>query len=428
MPPPFKKEEPKPAVLSSIDDILSKYYLDNPSPSKKGAKDRRSVRLPLGASETDKNLLEIERKAAQEKQDKLDKELGIDRVKDEAGEQRYQRRLSAREPYSPDREPVDLKGKSFKDSRRELRSQRTSPKSADKGALMEAIRSGEISLPSHPSDPVDRGLGYAMSGSKLIGDIATGDIVLEPALEAAGLDAETVEKAGRETRGGIGAGAGFVKGMQAGKYLPSWGKIAAPLFGALGGRVMADLTSSGYELDDSGLPYAKQPTTASEAVDTISTAAGTKSVLNTLKNAPALLRIAAGGTEAGALNEATLQAHSLIKEGKPLPSDLNSFFDRNKEALGLGGIVGKIAGSAKPVERIMRFDKAKVEVLDSLKEKLVKAQAMSRSNRTKGKRNAAKRLAEQLKKVDRSEDDLDVPTFIRDGGSDISRPEAQNKL
>ena len=440
----------------TIEDILSGIYRDIHHPDTPQAQLRRSARLPSRVAATDPTLLAESTKWREEKEKERDKEL-----EDRLG-------------ITVDRGPY----KSYLD-RLLLRKGRT-PETKEREKQKRDIRSGETTVPSHSDDLTDKLLGGAQSATRLIRDVATGDIIIDPALKAAGLDEESAEKAGRATKGGVGAGAGFVKGIQAAKILPAYLKPAAPLVGALAGRVMADLSSTDYEIDEeTGLPLATKPTTPTEIIETGSAALGSQSVLNTLKGAPTVLRLVVGGAEAAGINEATLQSINAAEAGEPLPMGAKDVWDRNKLALGLGAFIGKFAGgkpktpapvtgddvgeainkinnklksdiskvrkegiqkilnaaegkgedykllgdltgevkassaqkiikleaaAAKKVEKAYSklspeyaFEEARNKALSALREKMTQAKFIGSHGSTRGRRNAAKRLAQQLK-------------------------------
>ena len=367
-----------------LNDILSDIHRDIPEPGTEEARLRASARLPYGSAETDPKLLQVERDWRKQKAEKI--ERAGDREGEEGSESKgsYDRYLN----------------------RLFLRSSGT-PQTKEREKQKAAREKGLVTVPSHPTDKFDKWLGTLQSGLRMGSDVATGDIILDPALKAAGLDEESREEATRAGRGGAWTGTGFVSGLKAAKYIPGLpGKIAAPVVGALGGlagRTFADLQSSDYELDeDTGLPRASRPTTAKEGVEAVSTALGTQSILNTLKGAPTFLRMVAGSGEAGLINETTLQSISLLEKGKPLSLELKEVWDRNKIALGLGGLIGKFAGgkvkAPSTPDDLLKFEKARSDVLEALKSKMVDAKFMGVHASTRGKKNAAKRLAAQLKK------------------------------
>ena len=315
----------------SLEDFFSKIYRDIPEPDTKEAQLRTAARLPLRAAQTDPTLLEAEREDAKKKQEYQDELRGIDRTRTGNEFDRYLGRIG-------------------------LRGHRT-PKTEAREKQKELRESGEVTVPSHPSSSFDKFLGYGQSATRLVSDIGSGDIVLEPALKAAGLDEDSTKKATRAGRGGAGTATGLAWGMKAQKFLPTLAlKAAAPLVGALGGRIFADFVSSDYEIDEkTGLPLASEPTTKREGIEAVATGLGSQSVLTTLKSASSPLRMVVGGAEVSAVNELALQALNYTEKGEPLPMELNRLWDDHKLDLLLGGLVGKFAGGkARPTKMMTK--------------------------------------------------------------------------
>ena len=339
MPPPTGKELwDRMKQGQSLNDILSDIHRDIPEPDTEEARLRASARLPLGSAETDPKLLQVERDWRKQKAEK------IERAGDREGE-----------------EGSESKGSYDRYLNRLFHRQIRTPQTKEREKQKEVREKGLVTVPSHPTDKFDKWLGTLQSGLRMGSDVATGDIILDPALKAAGLDEESREEATRAGRGGAWTGTGFVSGLKAAKYIPGLpGKIAAPIVGALGGlagRTFADLQSSDYELDkDTGLPRISRPTTAKEGVEAVSMSLGTQSILNTLKGAPTFLRMVAGSGEAGLINETTLQSISLLEKREPLSLELKEVWDRNKIALGLGGLIGKFAGGRPTPSKILSRD------------------------------------------------------------------------